>query len=67
MDSCTLTRQPPLTDRALVEQLATVDGAGCDKTQIPYSPPDGALLQATGANPWAVVIEIIVADKLAIK
>ena len=51
----------------MVDQMATVDGAGGDEAQIPHGPPDGGLFEATGAYPWALIIQIIDANPLAIK
>ena len=42
--------------------MATVDGAGGDEAQIPHGPPDGGLFEATGAYPWALIIQIIDAN-----
>lgn len=51
----------------MVDQMATVDGAGGDEAQIPHGPPDGTFLEATGTYPRALVIQIIDANPFAIK
>ena len=53
-----------ITERGM-DMEATMKGAGCDEAQIPYGPPNRVLFEASGAYPWALVIQIIGTNTLA--
>jgi hypothetical protein len=44
-----------------------VDCTGCDEAKVPDSPPNRALLEATRAYSWALVVEVIGANAFAIE
>ena len=59
--------QSPVAGWTNIDETTAVNRACGDEAQIPDSPPDGALPKTSGAQAWALIIQIVRANRLTVE
>src|SRR5881397_3516804 len=62
-----LPSQSPVAGWTNIDETTAVNRACGDEAQIPDSPPDGALPKTSGAQAWALIIQIVRANRLTVE